>query len=101
MRWPALPEPGGDFRAAYLANVWVKDEAPETFHALLEHAAWRLQPRGFHFFTFALDDGDALAPALRGFTARRLHFTLFAVTPGDAPRTPWAPDRTGFEVCLA
>lgn len=101
LRWPKLPEPGHDFRAAYLTNLWVRDEAPGVLRALLEHAYARLQPRGFHFFTFELDEGDPLAPALRGFMTRRLGFTLFGVTPARVARTTWQPGRTGFEVALA
>lgn len=101
LRWPKLPPPGHDFRAAYLTNLWVSDESPAVFHALLEHASARLQPRGFHFFTFELDEGDPLTPALSGFMARRLGFTLFAVTPAKVSRTQWQPGRTGFEVALA
>lgn len=100
-RWPKLPEPGGEFRYAYLTNVWVKDQAPSTFRALLEHAYARLQPMGFHFFTFELDENDPLAPALAGFRAQRLGFTLFGVTPSKVARTVWQPGRTGFEIALA
>jgi hypothetical protein len=100
-RWPKLPEPGGEFRYAYLANLWVRDDAPATLHALLEHAYARLQPRGFHFFTFELDERDPLEPALKSFMARRLGFTLFGVTPASLARTNWPPGRTGFEIALA
>lgn len=100
-RWPRLPEPGEEFRYAYLSNLWVKDDAPATFRALLEHAYARLQPRGFHFFTFELDDGDALAPALKGFLTQRLNFTLFGVTPASQSRQQWPTGRTGFEIALA
>jgi hypothetical protein len=99
--WPRLPEPGGEFRSAYLANLWVRDEAPATFRALLEHAYTRLQPRGYHFFTFELDEGDSLAPALKGFLTQRLGFTLFGVTPARIARQVWPAGRTGFEVALA
>ena len=99
--WPPLPEPGHEFRYAYLANVWVRDEAPRVFRALLEHAYARLQPRGFHFFTFELDEGDPLAPALRGFMARKLGFSLFGVTPSTVARDAWQRGRTGFEISLA
>jgi hypothetical protein len=100
-RWPKLPEPGGEFRYAYLSNLWVKDQSPATFRALLEHAYARLQPKGFHFFTFELDENDSLAPALRGFRTQRLGFTLFGVTPAKLSRTVWQPGRTGFEIALA
>lgn len=100
-RWPKLPEPGGEFRYAYLTNTWVKDESPATFHALLEHAYARLQPKGFHFFTFELDEHDPLAPALKGFMTQKLGFTLFAVTPSKVSRTAWPEGRTGFEIALA
>lgn len=100
-RWPKLPEPGGEFRYAYLSNLWVRDDAPATFRALLEHAYARLQPRGFHFFTFELDEGDALGAALKGFMARRLGFTLFGVTPAQESRSNWQAGRTGFEIALA
>ena len=100
-RWPKLPEPGGEFRYAYLSNVWVKDQSPATFRALLEHAYARLQPRGFHFFTFELDEHDPLEPALKGFRAQRLGFTLFGVTPAKVSRTQWQAGRTGFEIALA
>ncbi len=100
-RWPKLPEPGGEFRSAYLTNVWVKDQSPDVFRALLEHTYARLQPLGFHFFTFELDENDPLAPALRGFRAQRLGFTLFAVTPAKTSRTEWPLGRTGFEISLA
>ncbi len=100
-RWPKLPEPGGEFRSAYLTNVWVKDQSPDVFRALLEHTYARLQPLGFHFFTFELDENDPLAPALRGFRAQRLGFTLFAVTPAKTSRTQWPRGRTGFEISLA
>jgi hypothetical protein len=100
-RWPKLPEPGQEFRYAYLANLWVRDDAPATLRALLEHAYARLQPRGFHFFTFELDEGDPLAAALSGFMARRLGFTLFGVTPASLSRTSWPGGRTGFEIALA
>ncbi len=100
-RWPKLPEPGGEFRYAYLANLWVRDEAPATFRALLEHAYARLQPKGFHFFTFQLDEADPLEPALRGFMARKLGFTLFGVTPASMSRSAWQQGRTGFEIGLA
>lgn len=100
-RWPKLPEPGGEFRYAYLTNLWVKDQSPAIFRALLEHAYSRLQPKGFHFFTFELDENDPLAPALSGFRAQRLGFTLFGVTPAKLSRTQWQPGRTGFEIALA
>jgi len=100
-RWPKLPEPGHEFRYAYLANPWVKGDDPAAFRALLEHAYARLQPRGFHFFTFELDDGDVLTPALKGFMSRRLHFTLFGVSPASVARTDWQAGRTGFEIALA
>ena len=100
-RWPKLPEPGGEFRYAYLTNTWVKDESPATFRALLEHAYARLQPKGFHFFTFELDENDPLEPALRGFMTQKLGFTLFAVTPAKVSRTAWQRGRTGFEIALA
>jgi hypothetical protein len=100
-RWPKLPEPGSEFRYAYLSNLWVKDESPATFRALLEHAYARLQPKGFHFFTFELDAGDPLEPALKGFMARRLDFQLFGVTPASVSRTAWPSGRTGFEIALA
>lgn len=100
-RWPRLPEPGGEFRYAYLTNLVVRDESPGVFRALLEHAYARLQPKGFHFFTFELQEGDALLPALRGFMVRRLAFTLFGVTPARVARTTWQPGRTGFEMALA
>lgn len=99
--WPRLPEPGGEFRSAYLSNLWVREQSPATFRALLEHAYVRLQPRGYHFFTFELDEGDALAPALRGFTTQRLGFTLFGVTPARVARQQWQAGRTGFEIALA
>jgi hypothetical protein len=99
--WPRLPEPGNEFRYAYLSNLWVRDDAPKTFRALLEHAYARLQPRGLHFFTFELDEGDALAPALKGFMARKLGFTLFGVTPANVARVEWPKGRTGFEIALA
>ena len=100
-RWPKLPEPGGEFHYAYLSNLWVRDESKATFRALLEHAYARLQPRGFHFFTFELDEGDPLGEALSGFMARRLGFTLFGVTPAKQPRAQWPAGRTGFEISLA
>jgi hypothetical protein len=99
--WPTLPAPGGDFRSVYLSNLAVRDESPRVFHALLEHAYARLQPTGRHFFTFELDEGDPLEPALKGFLARRLEFQLFAVTPASAPRLEWPRGRTGFEIALA
>ncbi|MBL8909095.1 MAG: hypothetical protein JNM17_00190 [Archangium sp.] len=99
--WPRLPEPGNEFRYAYLSNLWVRDESPRVFRALLEHAYARLQPRGFHFFTFELDAGDALAPALSGFMVRKLGFSLFGVTPASVARTQWQRGRTGFEIALA
>lgn len=100
-RWPRLPPPGGEFRYVYLANLAVRDESPRVFRALLEHAYARLQPTGRHFFTFELDDGDPLAPALAGFTAQRLDFQLFAVSPASDSRTDWPAGRTGFEIALA
>jgi hypothetical protein len=100
-RWPKLPEPGNEFRYAYLSNLWVKDESPATLRALLEHAYARLQPLGFHFFTFELDAGDPLEAALKGFMARRLDFQLFGVTPASISRAEWPRGRTGFEIALA
>lgn len=100
-RWPKLPEPGGEFRYAYLSNLWVRDDSPATFRALLEHAYARLQPKGFHFFTFQLDEADPLESALRGFMVRKLGFTLFGVTPASMSRTAWQAGRTGFEIALA
>ncbi|MGV3623034.1 MAG: hypothetical protein ACO1OB_19600 [Archangium sp.] len=100
-RWPRLPEPGGEFSYAYLTNVVVRDESPTVFRALLEHAYARLQPKGFHFFTFELDEGDPLTSALRGFMVRKLGFTLFGVTPASVARTTWQSGRTGFEMALA
>lgn len=100
-RWPKLPDPGGEFRYAYLTNLWVKDQSPSTFRALLEHAYARLQPKGFHFFTFELDENDPLAPALKGFRVQKLGFTLFGVTPARLSRTQFQPGRTGFEIALA
>ena len=100
-RWPKLPEPGGEFRYAYLSNLWVKDQSAATFRALLEHAYARLQPKGFHFFTFELDAMDPLEPALKGFRTQRLEFTLFGVTPAKISRTTWQSGRSGFEISLA
>ena len=100
-RWPKLPEPGGEFRYAYLTNTWVKEQSVTTFRALLEHAYSRLQPKGFHFFTFELDENDPYEAALGGFRAQRLGFTLFGVTPAKIGRTVWQPGRTGFEIALA
>lgn len=100
-RWPKLPAPGGDFRYVYLCNLAVKDESPRVFRALLEHAYARLQPTGRHFFTFELDEGDPLEPALAGFMARKLEFQLFGVTPAAVSRTEWPAGRTGFEIALA
>lgn len=100
-RWPKLPQPGQEFRYAYLTNVWVRDESPATFRALVEHAYARLQPRGFHFFTFELGVSDVLNEALRGFMTRRLGFSLYGVTPASVARTTWQPGRTGFEMALA
>lgn len=100
-RWPKLPPPGGEFRYVYLCNLAVKDESPKVFRALLEHAYARLQPTGRHFFTFELDEGDPLEPALKGFLARKLEFQLFGVTPAAVSRTEWPAGRTGFEIALA
>lgn len=100
-RWPKLPEPGGEFRYAYLTNLFVRDESPMVFRALLEHAYARLQPKGFHFFTFELHENDALSSALRGLMVRKLGFTLFGVTPASVARDTWQSGRTGFEMSLA
>ena len=100
-RWPKLPEPGGEFRYAYLTNTFVKDQSPTVFRALLEHAYSRLQPKGFHFFTFELAQNDPLTPALQGFRVQKLGFTLFGVSPAKLSRTVWQAGRTGFEISLA
>lgn len=101
LRWPKLPEPGHEFRYAYLCNVSVKGDDARVFRALLEEAYRRLHGTGLHFFSFDLGEGDPLWPAVKGFMVQNLDFLLYAVTPASSPRTEWPKGRTGFEVSLA
>lgn len=97
---PRLPAPGQDFRYFYLCNTSVQGDDPAIFRALVERVYADFHGRGYHFFTLQLDEADALAPALKGFLLRTLHFQLFAVTPASKPREHFPPGRTGFEIAL-
>jgi hypothetical protein len=101
LRWPKLPDPGQEFRYAYLANVSVVNDDVRVFRALLEAAYQRLHGSGLHFFSFDLGLEDPWWPAVKGFVTQKLDFALYAVTPHTAPRTQWPKGRTGFEVALA
>ncbi len=101
LRWPALPEPGGEFRYFYLSNVSIRGDDPELFRALLRRIYADFHGRGYHFFTLYREEGDPLAPASKGFFARALPFHLYAVTRAELARTEFPAGRTGFEICLA
>ncbi len=101
LRWPALPEPGGEFDSASLCNVSVVNDDVTVFRALLDEAYARLHGSGLHFFSFDLGHEDPLWPALKGFVVQKLDFELYGVTPHSAPRVEWPKGRTGFEVALA
>lgn len=101
LQWPKLPEPGHEFRYAYLANVSVKGDDVRVFRALLEEAYRRLHGTGLHFFSFDLGADDPRWPAVKGFLTQKLDFALYGVTPASAPRTEWPKGPTGFEVALA
>jgi len=101
LRWPKLPEPGHEFRYAYLCNVSVKGGDVRVFRALLDEAYRRLHGTGLHFFSFDLGAGDPRWAALKGFMVQKLDFALYGVTPASAPRTAWPTGPTGFEVALA
>jgi hypothetical protein len=97
---PRLPAPGEDFRYFYLCNTSITGEDPAIFRALVERVYADFHGRGYHFFTLYQDEGDPLAPALKGFLLRRLDFHLYAVTPASRPRRDFPPGRTGFEIAL-
>jgi hypothetical protein len=100
--FPSLPAPGHDFRYFYLANLSIKDDAPAVLRALLSTIYAEQHAAGYHFFAFPLYEGDPLAPALKGFIARRIPFHLYRVAPSTAPATPLSFDgRPGFEMALA
>jgi hypothetical protein len=101
LRWPKLPDPGHEFRYAYLANVSVLNDDVRVFRALLEAAYRRLHGSGLHFFSFDLGRDDPWWPAVKGFVTQKLDFALYAVTPQGQLRTEWPTGRTGFEVALA
>lgn len=101
LRWPKLPEPGHEFRYAYLCNVSVKGGDVTVFRALLEEAYRRLHGTGLHFFSFDVGADDPWWPAVKGFMTQKLDFALYGVTPASAPRTAWPKGPTGFEVALA
>jgi hypothetical protein len=101
LRWPKLPDPGHEFRSAYLCNVSVKGDEVKVFRALLEEAYRRLHGTGLHFFSFDLGVDDPWWPATKSFMLQKLDFLLYAVTPASAPRADWPKGRTGFEVALA
>jgi hypothetical protein len=97
-----LPPAGGCFRYRYLANLAVRGEDPRILRALLSTAVGRLCPSPDHFLMFYLEEGSALAPALEGFSVRRLPFQLFAVRTPDQPPHPYPTEApTGFEIALA
>jgi hypothetical protein len=101
LRAPRLPAPGQEFRYFYLCNTSIAGEDPAILRTLLERVYADYQSQGYHFFSLELGEGDALAPALRGFFQRRLDFHLYAVTPASAPREHFPAGRTGFEMALA
>jgi hypothetical protein len=101
LRWPKLPDPGREFRYAYLTNVSVLNDDVRVFRSLLEAAYRRLHGSGLHFFSFDLGRDDPFWPALKGLLTQKLDFALYAVTPQRQSRTEWPQGRTGFEVALA
>lgn len=98
--WPKLPEPGHDFRYAYLCNTSIAGDDPAVLEALLETVYADHVGRGWHFFSLCEWEGDPLAAATKGFRTRRLDFHLYAVTrAGETP--PEMTGRPGFEMALA
>jgi hypothetical protein len=102
MGFPSLPEPGHDFRYFYLANLSIKDDDPVILKALLQTIYAEQHAAGYHFFAFPLYEGDPLAPAVKGFIARRVPFHLYAVSPASvAAGKASLEGRPGFEMALA
>jgi len=101
LRWPALPDPGDDFRYLYLCNLSVEGDDPQILRALLDAIYGGLHGRGYHFFSLPMYENDPLAPAVRGFQVRRLPFELFVVTDPHAPEPHPPAGRPGFEMALA
>jgi hypothetical protein len=97
-----LPPAGGCLRYRYLANLAVRDEDPRILRALLATITRAMNPSRDHFIMFYLEEGSRLAPALEGFSVRRLPFQLFAVRPPtSAPHRYPSDVPTGFEIALA
>lgn len=105
--FPSLPEPDHDFRYFYLANLSVKDDSPVVLKALLQTIYAEQHAAGYHFFAFPLYEGDPLAPAIKGFIARRVPFHLYRVAPASSSSSSRLADagafhgRPGFEMALA
>jgi hypothetical protein len=99
--WTPLPPAGSDFRYFYLSNVSVERDDPEVLRALLERIYADFRGLGYHFFSLGIYENDPLAPATRGFIARRLPFELFVVTDPESPEPAHQAGRPGFEMALA
>lgn len=100
-RWPALPEPGDCFRTLYLCNTSVADDDPAVLRALLHRIYADFHGRGYHFLALPIYEDDPLAPAVKGFLARRLDFHLYTVNAAEEPEPDAVTGRPGFEMALA
>lgn len=96
-----LPSEGNLFRYFYLCNTSVLDGNVDVFRALISQIYADFFGKGYHFFTFYLEDEDPLFSALKGFFVRKLPFCLYAVSEAKSPRTSFSSERTGFEIALA
>jgi hypothetical protein len=96
-----LPAPGQDFRTLYLCNVAIEGERPEILAAMLDRIYSDFRRSGYHFVSLCVYEDDPLAPALRGFTTRRLAFHLYVVTPPEIEAIDVGAGRPGFEMALA
>ena len=99
--YPRLPEPGHDFRCLYLCNTSIQGERPDVLRALLDRIYGDFRHSGYHFFSLCVYENDSLAPALDGFTVRRLDFHLYIVTRSDVEAPNLGAGRPGFEMALA
>jgi hypothetical protein len=100
-RWPALPDPGDCFRTLYLCNTSVADDDPVVLRALLQRIYADFHGRGYHFISLPIYEEDSLAPAVKGFLARRLDFHLYTVNAAKDPEPEAVAGRPGFEMALA
>jgi hypothetical protein len=101
LRWTPLPPPGHDVRSLYLCNTAVEEDDPDVFRALVSRVYADFRGTSYHFLSTCEYENDPLAPALEGFTTRRLAFHLYLVTPPGAAAPPIPDGRPGFEMALA